>query len=425
MAEEAEIDYSLNNPDTLTKYKTAAQISHKVLQAVTGWCVEGATILSLCQKGDSLLEEETAKVYKGKKVSKGVAHPTTVSPTSFITPYTPLSTDTEEAAVALKPGDVIKIQLGAQIDGFGAIVCDTIVIPSAKNENERPTEAESNLILATYWANELLLRLLLPPGLLATGSDEEKQKAAAEKPVTQSKITNLLQKVAASYDCNIVESTTSWLFERNEIEGKKKIVLAPGEGVKGEGIPEVGEVWGVEVGLSLGTGKVKTLENRPTLHRRTTTTYALKRPTARQILSEIKQKFGTFPFSLRQLEDERAAKMGVVECVRGNVLRQYEVVGDRDGEAVARLFTTIEEGLNQIHVAITKNGLTRLAAPPVPDLVKYRTEKKITDGEILKILERPLSKAGGSKNKNKKKKKKSAAKKAAVEEEEEESSDEE
>ena len=29
-------DYTLNNPDTLTKYKFAAQISHKVLDAVTG-----------------------------------------------------------------------------------------------------------------------------------------------------------------------------------------------------------------------------------------------------------------------------------------------------------------------------------------------------------------------------------------------------
>jgi methionine aminopeptidase len=29
-------DYTLNNPDTLTKYKTAAQISHKVVEAVSG-----------------------------------------------------------------------------------------------------------------------------------------------------------------------------------------------------------------------------------------------------------------------------------------------------------------------------------------------------------------------------------------------------
>ena len=83
------VDYTLNNPDTLTKYKTAAQISHKVLEAVTGrssssfefrcrvnnvlqgWCIEDEKILSICERGDKLLAEEVAKVYKGKKISKG------------------------------------------------------------------------------------------------------------------------------------------------------------------------------------------------------------------------------------------------------------------------------------------------------------------------------------------------------------------
>lgn len=273
----------------------------------------------------------------------GIAHPTTVSPSSFITPYTPLSSDAEEAAVTLKASDVIKVQLGAQIDGFGAIVCDTIIIPSSEDEDATPSERMADLMLATYCANELLLRLMIPPGLLATGTEEDKKKAAAAKPISQTMITTLLQKVTESYGCNLVESTTSWLFERNQIEGKKKIVLAPGEGIKGEGVPEVGEVWGVEVGVSLGSGKVKTLPNRPTLHRRTTTTYGLKRPSSRQLLSEVVKKFGTFPFSLRQLEDERGAKMGVLECVRANVLRQYEVVGDKDGDPVARLFSTVGE----------------------------------------------------------------------------------
>ncbi len=203
------------------------------------------------------------------------------------------------------------------------------------------TGRQADLLLATYYANELLLRLMIPPGLLATGSDEEKAKAASTKPPTQSKITALLEKVAKSYECNLVESTTSWVFDRNEIEGKKKIVIAPGEGAKGEGVPEVGEAWGVEMGMSLGSGKIKQLEQRATLHRRTTQTYGLKRPTSRKILSEVQKKFGTFPFSLRQLEDERDAKSGVVECVRGNVFRQYEVVGDKDGSPVARLLTTI------------------------------------------------------------------------------------
>jgi methionine aminopeptidase len=269
--------------------------------------------------------------------SPGISHPTTVSPSSFVTPYTPLTSDTTEAEVALKEGEAIKIQLGAQIDGFGTIVCDTIIVGAHGDVTGR----SADLLLATHYANELLLRLMLPPGLLATGTDEEKAKAAKIKAPSQSQITNLLEKVAKSYECNLVEHTTSWLFDRNEIEGKKKIILAPGDGAKGEGITEVGEVWGVEMGVSLGSGKIKNFENRATLHRRTNLTYALKRPSSKKILTEVVKKFGTFPFSLRQLEDERDAKVGVVECVRGNVFRQYEVVGDKDNEPVGRLLTTI------------------------------------------------------------------------------------
>lgn len=219
-------------------------------------------------------------------------------------------------------------------------MCDTILVG---NKGGEVSGREADLMLATYYANELLLRLMIPPGLLASGTDEEKKKAASAKPISQSKITQMLEKVVKSYDCNLVEGTTTWLFERNEIEGKKKIVLVPSENSKGEGVPEIGDVWGVEMGVSLGTGKIKTLDNRPTLHRRTTITYQLKRPSSRQILSEIVKKFGTFPFSLRQLDDERAAKVGVVECVRQNVVRAYEVVADKDAAPVGRLLSTIGE----------------------------------------------------------------------------------
>lgn len=56
----------------MAKYKDAATIAHKVLAEVIKAATPGATILSLCQKGDELLEAETAKVYKGKKITKGM-----------------------------------------------------------------------------------------------------------------------------------------------------------------------------------------------------------------------------------------------------------------------------------------------------------------------------------------------------------------
>lgn len=387
---------------------------HRHTDNTIGWLIEGAKIVDLCTKGDALLEEEVAKVYKGKKIQKGIATPTTLSPSSHVTPFTPLLSDAEDSALELKAGEVIKIQLGAQIDGFGAIVGGNVVVPK-KGEKISDVKIEgrdADLLLATHYANELLLRLMVPPGLLSAGTDEEKKKASSEKPPSQSKIIQLVEKVAAAYDVKVVQHTTSWQFERNEIEGKKKIILSPAaDSTKGEGFAEVGDVWGVEVGMSLGSGKVKDLDKRATLMRRTAITYGLKRPSSRQVLSEIVKKFGTFPFSLRQLDDEKAGKVGVIECVRNGVLREYKPAADSEGAAVSRMFTT---------VAITKNGLTRLAAPPALDLDKVKSDKKITDEEILKILERPLAKATGAKSKNKKKKKKPAAKKAAAAEEESE-----
>ena len=77
-------------------------------------------------------------------------------------------------------------------------------------------------------------------------------------------------------------------------------------------------------------------------------------------------------------------------------------------------------------LAITKNGIVRLTSTPPLDSAKYKTDKKVTDPEIIKILEQPLSKSSAGKNKNKKKKKKPSKKAAAGgDEDEDESSSEE
>ena len=55
-------------------------------------------------------------------------------------------------------------------------------------------------------------------------------------------------------------------------------------------------------------------------------------------------------------------------------------------------------------------------------MAKYKTDKKITDDEILRILERPSAKSTGAKGKNKKKKKK-PAKRVADEDADEDADD--
>ena len=84
--------------------------------------------------------------------------------------------------------------------------------------------------------------------------------------------------------------------------------------------------------------------------------------------------------------------------------------------------------LSQARIAVTKNGVVRLSSPPELDLGRLETGKKITDEEILKLLDQPLARSTGSKNKNKKKKKKkvlSTKPTVSADEDDEESSEDE
>jgi hypothetical protein len=42
-----------------------------VLEAVIKLCAAGEKIVTICERGDKLLEEEVGKVYRGKKIAKG------------------------------------------------------------------------------------------------------------------------------------------------------------------------------------------------------------------------------------------------------------------------------------------------------------------------------------------------------------------
>jgi methionine aminopeptidase len=172
--------------------------------------------------------------------------PTTISLDDVVTPLSPLESETAEAQTQLKNGQLAKLLVGSHIDGFAAIAGSTVVVGASD-----VVEGEAaNLILAAHYINEAFLRLIIPPTVNTTGAEK-----AEGKPITQGKLNNILEKIADAYGVKLVESTTSYQFERNEIEAKKRLLLAPGEGVKGEGIPEIGEVWGIEVAVTTGSGK--------------------------------------------------------------------------------------------------------------------------------------------------------------------------
>ena len=53
------------------------------------------------------------------------------------------------------------------------------------------------------------------------------------------------------------------------------------------------------------------------------------------------KKFGCMAFSLRSFEDEKKAKMGIVECVKHSLIEPFNVLYEREGEFVAQFKFTL------------------------------------------------------------------------------------
>ena len=47
---------------------------------------------------------------------------------------------------------------------------------------------------------------------------------------------------------------------------------------------------------------------------------------------EVERRFDAMPFTLRAFEDEKKARMGVVECAKHELLQPFNVLYEKEGE---------------------------------------------------------------------------------------------
>merc|ERR1712083_1018197 len=77
------------------------------------------------------------------------------------------------------------------------------------------------------------------------------------------------------------------------------------------------------------------------IFKKTDLTYMLKMKTSREFLSQVNKSYGTMPFNLRNFEEEKKARMGVVECVKHNVIQPFHVLYEKEGTFVAQFKFTV------------------------------------------------------------------------------------
>ena len=183
-------------------------------------------------------------------------------------------------------------------------------------------------------------------------------------------------------------------MEQNRIIAEKRIIQSPGEALRKEYKKctfSENEVYNVDVLLTTGEGKLKPSENKPTIYRRTESTYKLKLQTARAFISEVTTKFGNMPFTMRAIEDIKSARMGVTECLSHQVMEPYEVMYDKEGEFIAQFKYT---------VILRPGGNYKITGIPFEaDL--YESEYSVKNEEIVGLLGQSISKKGKKKKKGK------------------------
>ncbi|KAJ2686313.1 hypothetical protein H4R19_006721, partial [Coemansia spiralis] len=177
MTAEKKPDTTIANQDVVTKYKAAAEVTNGAIQKVLAACKEGAKIIDLCKLGDAAVEVGLSTQYtKDKKLSKGIAHTTTVSVNTVVCHFAPGDSDADAEKV-LAAGDVVRVQLGTHIDGYAAVAGDTVVVGAS--EASPVTGKAADAITAAHYAGEAIQRLLKPGNRNSTVTERVQKVAEA------------------------------------------------------------------------------------------------------------------------------------------------------------------------------------------------------------------------------------------------------
>ncbi|XP_011502791.1 PREDICTED: proliferation-associated protein 2G4 [Ceratosolen solmsi marchali] len=371
MADKNDSEKTIAEDLVVTKYKMAGDIVNRVLKEILQTCSAGASVREICEYGDKLLIEETSKVFKKEKdLKKGIAFPTCISVNNCICHFSPI---TSEPDLFLQIEDIVKIDLGAHIDGFIAVVAHTIVV---KSSPEMVVQGrKSDVILAAYYASQAALRLLKPG-------------------IETYVITDTVGKICETYNCKPIEGMLSHQLKQFTIDGDKTIIQNPSDAQKKEHekyVMEMHEVYAMDVLVSTGDGVGKEQNTRVTIFKKTDETYQLKLKASRMFYCEVSHKHGLMPFNLRTFEDEKKAKMAVVECVNHKLIEPFQVLYEKSNEYVAQFKFT---------VLLMPTGPHKITGIPFEQDL-YSSQYSIETPELKALLSSSANPKSGKKKKKK------------------------
>ena len=205
--------------------------------------------------------------------------------------------------------------MAVHIDGYIAISGRTVYV--TENHDAKIKDRAADVMLAAHAAKEAALRTILPGN-------------------KNSQVSEVITKAAEEYKCRVVKGVFSHKLKKHVIDGNDVISSSAGDTKTEQYEFHIGDIFGLEIFVSTGTGKPKQSESRTTIFKRAVeNTYLLKSDKARGFLKQVNTKYPSLPFSLRAFEDETTARIGVKHCLDHQLLEPFNVVEEEKGELVA------------------------------------------------------------------------------------------
>ena len=281
----------------------AGSISREAREHAVGLVKEGALLLDVAEEVEGLFRKRGARP----------AFPTCLSIDDIAAHYTP----THDDALRFQRGSVVKLDLGAHVDGW---IADTAVTVEVGTRNWT----------ALIRASELALQTAIE---------------AVHAGVATQSIGEGIRRAIESAGYRPVRNLTGHSIERYVLHAGKSVPNVP----HGHDVLEAGEVVAIEPFASAGAGHVD--------GRKTGNIYRVLRPKALghaeadDFLQTLAKEFKTLPFAERWAHrlDPRAPAL-LNQLVRSGAVMTYPALLDVDGGIVAQTEHTVIVGVDGAEV---------------------------------------------------------------------------
>jgi methionine aminopeptidase len=333
-------------PEVLNKYQAAAQIANDALKALLIEVVHtGASIGALCLRGDQLIADLASRVYKDVKL-KGLAFPTCLSPNDLICHYSPGNEEAGsgvEGDRVLQAGDLVKLELGAHVDGYPVLVATTVLVEEGKQrdnkdgDNRDGDDEDGEREKGRYLKRcaDLLLQLSLR--LFRVGRNSQD-------------VARQLASACEQLGISFVEGVILHKLDRNDLNGLESESVVPHASI-GQTIERYELVAGDVFVLDMAVTR-ESVVPRPCGHVRSTVYGKVPQPptlrtkSGRALIAAV----GDLAFHERS-----HPRMAIAEALGAKAVRVFPVM-QTAGQSCARALAT---------VLLSPNGPIRLGCPPL------------------------------------------------------------